>query len=118
MKSFHQFRENYDVYKHFPLKSGPNEPDDKFAFRSIIVFKKKYRHPSGEMRTQQYAEMFPPNTLRSVDNRYQFLRQLETYVKELEKGGAEIIGVHPKGHPEYEKYIGKAKSGYVWKKAK
>jgi hypothetical protein len=118
MKSFHQFRENYDVYKHFTLKSGPNEPDEKYAFRSIIVYRKKYRHSSGEMRTQEYAEMFPPSTLRSIETRYDFLRQLETYVKQLEKSGAEIVGVHPKGHPSYEKYIGKTRPGYAWKKAK
>jgi hypothetical protein len=118
MKSFHQFRENYDVYKHFSFKKDANEEDDKYAFRSIIVYKTKYKHSSGEVRDQQVAEMFPPNTLRSTDNRYEFLRQLDAYVKDLERKGAVILAVHPKGHPEYQKYIGGKAKGYVWKSAK
>lgn len=122
MKSFTELRqlarEGYDPYRFFQYKKNAAEPDDKYGFRSIVVYRQKYRHSTGEMRDQQVAAMFPPFHLRTTDNRYEFLRQLDAFVKDLEKQGAEIIAVHPKGHPEYQKYVGSATKGYNWKNAR
>lgn len=107
--SSRMLKERVDVYKMFPLKKKANDEDPKYAFRSIVVFR---------MGGQQFAVMFPPTTLQTTENRYEFLRHLDAYVKDLEKNGAEILAVHGKDSPEYQKYTGKAKPGYEWKQAR
>lgn len=120
MKSFHQLREVFDLYKHFKFKANANEPEDPLAQRAIVVYDDTYTDSKGMKKTVRIHAMFPPNTLRSVDNKNEFSRLLGKYIEDLEKQGKKVVDIHHKhsGDGKYDAYAGKAKAGYAWKNAR
>lgn len=120
MKSFHELRENFDPYKHFKLKANASEPDDALAKRAIVVYDDTYTDSKGNKKSVRVNAMFPPTTLRSIDDKNEFGRLLGKYIEDLEKRGKKVIDIHLRhgGDGKYDQLIGKAKQGYAWKKAK
>lgn len=120
MKTFHQLRETFDVYKHFKLKANANDPEDPIEQRAIVVYDDTYTDSKGAKQRVRVHAMFPPSTLRSVDNKNEFARLLGKYIEDLEKRGKTVVDIHHKhsGDGKYAAYAGKAKQGYAWKNAK
>jgi hypothetical protein len=103
MKTYHDFiSENFDSFKVFVPKANANEEDSEYGIRALI----RYTHvlPSGEKTV--ITALFPPIQLRTTDNKYEFNRHLNAMVASLKAEGKEIVGIHMKGDPLYNKIVG------------
>ena len=103
MKTYHDFiSENFDPFKVFKTRPT-SEVDGEYDIRALI----RYTHvlPSGEKTV--ITSLFPPIQLRTTDNKYEFNRHLNAMVASLKAEGREIVGIHMKGDPLYDRLRGR-----------
>jgi hypothetical protein len=102
MKNYREFiTETFDSFKVFKHKANANEEDSEYGIRALI----RYTHvlPSGEKTV--ITSLFPPIQLRTTDNKYQFNRHLNAMVASLKAEGREILGIHMRGDPLYDRLM-------------
>ena len=109
MKSYEELKntisERFDSFKVFKYKANANEEDGEYDIRALI----RYTHvlPSGEKTV--ITALFPPIQLRTTDNKYEFNRHLNAMVASLKAEGKEIVGIHMRGDPIYDKIMTRKK---------
>lgn len=99
--------ESFDPFKVFSPKRTTNEPDGEYGIRALVRYTSvlpKSNDWSGG--TTVVNALFPPTQLKTTDNKYDFNRHLNSYVNDLKSRGHEILGIHLKGSPEFDKFTG------------
>ena len=96
----------FDSFKVFKPKSTHYEPDDEYDIRAVIRYT-VVLPKTGEKTIVN--SLFPPSQLKTTDNKYEFNRYLNAKVADLKASGHEIVGIHYKGDPVYDKMMGRGR---------